>query len=267
MAHLCLWRALCLSGSVLLVAYFAFCLLFLGLRFGILPNIDHYKARIEMRASAALGQPVSISQIAASWSGLTPRLALTDVVIHDKSGGVALRLPKVSAALSWWSVIVAEVRLDELEIDRPDLDIRRDADGRLFVAGMLIDNRQDGDSRGADWVLSQHRIVIRDGRVRWNDKLRNAPELVLESLDFRLENGWQKHAFALKAMPPAALAAPLDLRGAFFHPAFSRKISDFTKWTGTLYADIHSPALAGWLLPKYGTDSVTVRRGTCPFSR
>ena len=245
-AHAYLWRALCLSGSLLLIAYFTFCVLFLGLRYGILPNIDHYKPRIEELASATLGQPVSISHITASWSGLTPRLALTDVVIHDKAGVVALRLPKVSAALSWWSVIAAEVRLDELEIDRPDLDIRRDADGRLFVAGMLIDNTQGGDGRGADWVLSQHRIVIRDGRVRWNDKLRDAPELVLENLDFRLENGWQKHAFALKAVPPAALAAPLDLRGVFFHPAFSRRISDFSKWNGTLYADVRSPALAGW---------------------
>ena len=245
-AHRNLWRLLGLAGKLALLLYFLFGALVLGLRYGVLPNIDHYKPRVEQLASAALGQPVRIGSIGASWSGLTPRLALADVQIQDHAGRVALRLPRVDAALSWWSVVAGTVRLDALEIDRPDLDIVREADGRLFVGGILIDTRKSGDASSAEWVLAQHRIVIHEGRVRWRDARRNAPPLLLEHVNFGLENAWQRHAFALSAQPPAALAAPLDLRGIFHHPRFTLRSADVSQWWGTLYADVRSPDLAAW---------------------
>lgn len=246
LAHRGMWRLLQLVIRTLVIAYFVFCSVFLGLRYGVLPNIGHYKPDVEQMASRALGQPVSIARIEVSWWRLTPRLALTDVVIHDALGTVALRLPKVSAALSWWSVAAGQIRLAALEIDRPDLDIERKADGRLYVAGIAMDSQKNSDSQGADWVLLQHQIVIRNGRLRWTDKLRNAAPLVLENVNLKLENGWQRHAFALTATPPAALAEPLDLRGIFYHHAFAHRVSDFTQWTGTLYAAVRSPALHAW---------------------
>ena len=246
LAHAGIWALLGLAGKCVVVAYFVFCGLFLALRYGVLPNVDHYKPQIEQMASKAVGRPVTISRIDVAWSRFTPRLGLSEVVLHDDAGRAALRLPKVTAALSWWSVVLGELRLDALELDRPDVDIRRDAAGRLSVAGIAIDTKAGGDGRGADWMLSQHRIVIHDGRVRWTDATRAAAPLVLEKVDFRLENIWQEHAFALTATPPAALAAPLDVRGMFHHPRFSRKISDVSQWTGTLYADVRSPALAAW---------------------
>ncbi|MBC7513175.1 MAG: TIGR02099 family protein [Herminiimonas sp.] len=246
LASAVLWRSLCLGGKLAVVLYFIFCLLFLGLRYLVMPGIDRYKPQVEQLASDALGQKISIAGISASWSRFTPHLQLTDVVLHDSAGQAALRLPQVGADLSWWSVVVGQLRLDSLEIIRPDLDIRRDADGRLFVAGIFIDTSKSGNGRNAEWVLAQHRIVIRDGRVRWRDAQRNAPELLLDHVNFRLENRWQQHAFALSAQPPAALAAPLDLRGIFHHPRFARRIADVSKWTGTLYADVRSPALAAW---------------------
>jgi hypothetical protein len=78
-------------------------------------------------------------------------------------GRQALSLPSVSATLSWWSVL-GSVRFDSLEITRPDLDVRRSRDGKLYVAGVLVDSTQGSDGKGADWLLSQHDIVIRDGR-------------------------------------------------------------------------------------------------------
>ena len=246
MIYAALVRVVRVAGTVVLAMYFVFCTLFLVLRYGVLPNIDHYKPRVEQLASHAIGQSVSIARIRASWFHLTPRLELGDVAIRDRAGRVALRLPKVSAAFSWWSAVVGELRLDALEIERPDLDILREADGRIFVAGIFIDTSKSGDGRSVDWVLSQHRIVIRDGRLRWTDRLRHAPELALEHVDVRLENRWQQHAFALTATPPAALAAPLDLRGIFHHPRFSKKVSDVSQWSGTLYADVRSPDLSAW---------------------
>lgn len=228
------------------LVYFVFCALLLGVRYLVLPNIDGYKPQIELLAARAIGNPVSIDGLQASWSGFHPRLTLDTVVIHDKSGKPALTLPQVDATLSWWTLLVGELRLDSLEISRPDLEIVRDAEGKLYVAGIFIDTEKRSDGRGADWVLSQHEIRIRDGRLRWNDQLRGAPELALDDVDLVIRNRWRSHRFALQARPPADLAAPLDVRASFVHPPFGGRISDVALWRGELYVDLQETDLAVW---------------------
>lgn len=228
------------------VLYFIFCTLVLGLRYVVLPNIDSYKLEVETMATRAIGNKVSIGDIQASWSGLHPRLSLDQVVIHDKFGNAALTLPNVSATLSWLSLPTAGLRLEQLVVSKPDMDVRRDANGKLFVAGIAIDTGKTGGDKGADWVLSQREIIIRDGRVRWNDDQRAAPELPLNDVNLILRNQWRHHRFSLRATPPAAFSGPLDVRAAFDHPHFARKISDAAVWKGQLYADLHNTDLTVW---------------------
>jgi uncharacterized protein (TIGR02099 family) len=232
--------------KLFLLLYFAFAILFLTLRYAVLPNIDHYKGDIERLASRAVGNPVTISRIYASWKGLRPSLFLGDVVLHDPLGNQALTLPSVSATLSWWSVVAADVRFETLELTRPDLAVRREADGRLYVAGIYIDLNKPSDGKGADWLLSQREIVIREGRLQWTDSMRSAPPLALEGVNILLRNQWLHHQLALKATPPAALAAPLDLRADFSHPAFGARVSNVSMWKGEVYADIRNTDLATW---------------------
>jgi uncharacterized protein (TIGR02099 family) len=232
--------------KLLVGAYFIFCLLLLTLRYAVLPNIAQYKGDVEQVASKAIGQQVTVSKIQASWRGLRPHFSLDDVVIHDKEGKPALTLPNVSATLSWWSIFVADVRLHKLEVNQPDMDIRRDAQGNLYVAGIYIDMQKTGDGKGADWVLSQNEIVIRDGRLRWNDAKRGAPELLLTGVNSVLRNHWRHHMFGLKATPPESFAAPLDIRADFEHPRFSKRISDFTHWKGEIYVGLEKADLTVW---------------------
>ena len=253
------YRALGGLFKLAVLIYFIFCALVLGLRYVVLPNIDNYKPDVEKLASSAIGNRVTIADIQASWSGLHPRLTLDTVVIHDKAGQPALTLPSVSATLSWLTLAVGELRLQQLEINRPDMDIRRDAEGRLYVAGIFVDAGKGGDGKGADWVLSQREIVIRDGRLRWNDEKRAAPELVLDDVDFLLHNQWRHHRFALRATPPAEFAAPLDIRASFEHPHFAETISDVTRWKGELYADLRETDLTVWRA--YADYPIDMQRG------
>ncbi|MFZ6648406.1 YhdP family protein [Undibacterium sp. TJN25] len=237
-------RGLRVILKILAICYFVFCALFLGLRYGVLPNIEHYKPDIEKMAGAAVGREVNIASIRASWKGLNPSVSLGNVVLKDGAGKNALVLPEVSATLSWWSLFAAELRFENIEILRPTLELERQADGRIYVAGFFIDTHQQGDGGGMDWVLSQKQIVIRDGSVVWNDRLRPVPELALTQLNLVLDNQWRHHRFALRAVPPAALAAPVDIRGDFQHQVFSRKTSDFSTWKGEVYADLKQADLA-----------------------
>ncbi|MCG2585897.1 YhdP family protein [Massilia sp. TS11] len=238
-------HALGFAVKTVALVYFLFALAFLALRYAVLPNIDLYKADIERMAGRALGNPVSIARIYASWNGLRPNFFLGDVRLHDAAGRQLLHLPSVSATVSWWSVLALDVRFQQLELIGPDLDILRRPDGRIQVAGIVLDTAQ-GQGQGADWALQQHEVVIRDGRVHWTDQKRGAPELVLEKLNLVLRNRWTHHQFALQATPPAALGQPVDVRADFSHPRFATRIADVARWKGELYADVRGSDLAAW---------------------
>jgi len=232
--------------KTVLLAYFAFAVLFLVLRYAILPNIDVYKPDIERAASRALGNQVTIARVHASWRGLRPNLYLTDVRLRDRAGRQLLALPSVSATLSWWSVAAAEPRFESLEVNRPELDVRRGRDGIVAVAGVRIDPNKKEEGGGADWLLRQHEIVIRDGRLSWTDELRGAPTLQLNDVTLALQSRWTTHRFALKAAPPPGAGDPLDVRARFSHPAFGAHPSDARRWKGQVYADLRNTDLAAW---------------------
>lgn len=246
-----------------LLLYFAFMALFLLLRYAILPNIDMYKPDIERAASRALGNPVTISRVYASWRGLHPNLYLGDVHLRDRDGRQLLALPSVSATLSWWSVAALEPRFESLEINRPELDVRRDAQGVLYVAGVRIDPNKKDEGGGADWLLRQREIVIREGRLSWTDALRGAPPLNLAGVTMVLQNRWTVHRFALKAAQPQAEGKPqgdpLDVRARFTHPPFGARASDAARWKGELYADLRNTDLAAW--KQYFDYPFTLQRG------
>ena len=230
-----------------LTIYFLFAVLFLLLRYAILPNIDVYKPDIERAASRALHNQVTIARVYASWRGLNPNLYLGDVLVRDRAGNRLLALPSVSATLSWWSAAALEPRFETLEVNRPELDVRRGADGALVVAGVRLDpNKKDEGGGGADWLLRQREIVIREGRLAWTDQLRQTATLDLTQVTLVLQNHWTAHRFALRATPPAGAGDPLDLRARFSHPAFGARPSDAARWKGEVYVDLRNTDLAAW---------------------
>ena len=163
------------SVAAVLIAYFLFCGVFLTLRYLVLPNVGLYKSEIEQLASQFVGKQIGVDEINASWSGLHPRLQLKGVVIHGDSDQAALTLPEVDATLSWITLVAGQLRLEELEILQPDLEIMRDETGKIFIAGIGFNMDKSGDTKGLDWLLSQKQISIINGSLRWQDKLRGTP--------------------------------------------------------------------------------------------
>lgn len=232
------WTILCIVGL-----YFLFGVLVLGLRYLILPQVSAWKPEAEQAVSRAVGRQVSIGALDASWHGLHPRLELTDVRIADQQGQTALSLPRIDATLSWWSIPFLTPRFDAIELLGPALQIRRDTQGRLLIAGFIIDPSAKSDGKELDWVLSQHCIVIRDGSLIWQDTLHDTPPLRLQNLVLDLRNQWNRHQFALRAEPSGALAAPIDIRGNLKHKPFAGSLTDMSTWSGELYADLRQTSL------------------------
>jgi uncharacterized protein YhdP len=142
--------------------FFALAAVMLALRFWLLPDIERYRESVVTVASRAIGQPVSIGGIEADWSGLHPRINLSDVRIHDAEGREVLSLPRVENMLSWRALVRGELRLHSMVVDGLRVQVRRDAGGALHVAGIKLGGTGSGFS---DWVLAQEEFVLRNAEI------------------------------------------------------------------------------------------------------
>ncbi len=233
-ARCALWLGLASLGlfSLLIAAW-------LALHWAILPHIDDWRPELEKQATQALGVPVKIGAISARSSGWIPTLDLRDVRVIEASGREALHLPRVSAALSPRSLLAFELRFSQLLLDSPELLLRRDAQGRVFVAGLSVDGPSDTQASEAatDWFFEQHEFVILHGRIRWVDELRAAPPLELFDLNLVLRNGLRRHRLRLDATPPAGWGERFTLRGEFTQSLLDRP-GAVQRWSGQLFAHL-----------------------------
>ncbi len=208
----------------------------LGLLHGwIVPRIDEYRPTLEKQASRVLGVPVRIGAIQARSSSLFPVVELNDVVLLDPEGREALRLPRVLASVSPRSAL--NLGFEQLYIDRPELDIRRTAEGRLTVAGLDFSRGGGDNTEAQDWFFSQPEFVIRGGTVRWTDEQRSAGTLALADVDFVSRNSTRRHSLRIDATPPPEWGDRFTLMGQFRQPLLVRRAGQWQEWDGQLHAD------------------------------
>jgi uncharacterized protein (TIGR02099 family) len=220
----------------LLVAFW----LLVGLSYGLLhgwivPRIGDFRPRLEIEASRALGIPVRIGNISAHSGGLIPSFELTDISLLDREGRVALRLPRVLAALSPRSLW--NLGFEQLVIDGAVLDIRRTEDGQFQIAGLDLTNAAPGRTAFADWAFEQTELVLRGGVLRWTDETRPAPPLVLTDLVAVLRNPGKRHLIRIDATPPAAWGERFSVRARLRQPLLSGSGSSWKTWSGQLYSE------------------------------
>ena len=229
-------------GWLLVGLYFLAALALLAARYWLVPQLPEYRERIAQAASKALGQRITIDALSADWRGFHPWIELRGVTVYDREDNPALTLPRVHAVFAWRSIPARELRLRSLVVERADLDIRRSADGRLYVAGMELTPSPDSAGNAADWVLRQGEIHIRDGSIEWLDELRGAPPLRFDGLNLLLRNGLSRHEFAFRGAPPAEYGQAVDIRGQFDGRSFAR----WQEWSGRLYAAVDDIDLDAW---------------------
>ena len=197
----------------------------------IVPRIGDYREVLQQQASRALGIRVEIGHVSAQGGWLVPWFEVNDIVLFDREGREALRLPRVIAAVSPLSVLFGQ--FEQLDIEQPELEIRRDAQGHVWVAG--LDTSAAGDGRGADWFFSQPAFMVRQGVVHWRDESRpakaqtSAPVLSLQGLDVSVRNQWFQHELRVDATPPEAFGQRLSVRGKFYQLPWQRA-GDTSQW-------------------------------------
>ena len=123
-----------MSVSILLVV------LVLTVKYLLLPNLEDYQGDIVSRVAAATEMDISASAIRGGWSGFRPYVELENVVFRETAsstapdrvaGTEALRLPRMTASLSWWALAIGQIRFADVSLIGPELALSRRADGQI----------------------------------------------------------------------------------------------------------------------------------------
>ena len=237
-------RVVRFAAKAAVVVLGSFFVLLLGIRVVVYPQLEAHRLDIARWLGERIGQPVEIDDIVTGWDGWNPRLSIRGFRVHDRSNGASLLdLPRVDLLIAWTSLPRLDLRLKELTIDSPRLAVRRDTQGRLHLAGLEMpgDDHAD-DSPFANWVLRQPQVVVRDALVAWNDEMRHAPQLLLDHVQFRLEQRFGRHEAGLTGVPPPEIAGPIDMRADL--TGMSRR--DFSHVRGRLYFRLDYADVAAW---------------------
>ncbi|MBL8519973.1 MAG: TIGR02099 family protein [Betaproteobacteria bacterium] len=212
-------------------------------KYAVMPNIHGYQPEIVSRVATASGMDVSAKSIRGRWSGFRPWVDMEDVVFLEPpdsklrpGGQEALRLPYVSASLSWWALAIGQIRFGEITVDAPALALSRGKDGLVYFAGRALNAPKEGpdDGRFLRWLLAQDGLVIRDATLTWNDAQTEAGELTLADVDIAVRKRRNGHELGFRARPPASLATAVELRAAVDLK------QDPARWqaAGTVYAEV-----------------------------
>ncbi len=207
-------RYLLLAG---LVFYFLAAVTMLAVRYLVLPHVNEWRPQIEQQVSASLGVALTIGEIAASWSGISPTLSVDRVEVKDNQGQILLSIPKANAVVSWRSLFLLQPRFAFLELTGVNLRATRHENGELTIAGKRLDGNSSVehdsliDIPAVNWLLKQNKIVLHDASFEWQDSLRRAPDLVMRNIDVAVENGLLSHRLLVSVDPPGDLGERLEV--------------------------------------------------------
>ena len=182
------------------------------LRYAALPNVDRYRGDIVASIEKSSGMAVKVKALSGGWDGLRPVISLEGFELADRAGRAAFQFERADVSLSWWSLLVGQVRFHDLDFYRPDLVLRRGADGLIYLADKPINEAGPSDGAFTEWLLAQPRLGIHDATLTWRDDFGGAPEVRLTGVEIAVQKRLGHHRASLTARPPAELAGRIDLR-------------------------------------------------------
>lgn len=213
----------------------------LALRYWFLPGVGQYREDVVARVSAATGMAFAAETMEGDWQGLRPALSFRNVRLAGKPGEEAgLALQSLQASLSWWALLLGEIRFHEVVLEGPALTLHRSKDGLIRFNGRPLNERSE--EQGGDfmpWLLQQPNLEVVDASLSWKDDLTEAPDLAIRHLDVRVQKSGTRHRIALAARPESVLAKSLDARAVL---TITRP-ADRWQVEGTVYVGIEQAHL------------------------
>ena len=201
-----------------------FSIVALALRYAVLPSIENHQADIISRVAIATGMDVSARTIRGGWAGFRPYVELEEVYFFEPAsststlrpaGAVALKLPNLTAGLSWWSLLIGQIRFADVVLDGPELVLNRDKDGLIYFAGHALNQPKSGDDDGQliTFLLGQPGLEVRHASLTWSDDLTPGSTLRFADVGLYIQKNGSSHQLGFTATPPIRLARKIEASG------------------------------------------------------
>lgn len=239
-------------GYLALGGYVALAIAVLGVRYWVLPNINHWREPLQHQISAMLPVQVELGRIEADWRGRNPRIRLHDAALRDPEGRLLLSIPALDAVLAWSSLFTGSPRFLSLHSRGVELSLRRDEHDRISLVGYEVEGGEPRAATGAanggllNWLSQQGSVSFSDARVVWQDDRRGAPALPLQDVSLQFGASKSQYMFSIQASPPAALGASFTLQGRVNAVPVAGQSLALADLSGLFYTHIDDMRPAGW---------------------
>ncbi|WP_455280325.1 YhdP family protein [Cupriavidus necator] len=209
------------------------------IRFVLWPQASTARQWLEERASMALSAQVSIGALDTYWDGWHPAFRARGLRAVDAERRVLLASTTLDGKLAWRSLFSMDLQFVTLSATGTDVLVRRTPEGRLLVGGMLVDSAggQQDDDRFLGWLMSQGRVSLSGGKLRWLDEKAKLPQLDVGEIRFDTRREGARHAVTLEARSPALGPSPLVVQSTFRND-YLHSAGNWRYWTGQATWDL-----------------------------
>jgi len=187
-----------------------------GLAHILTPLAESYRKDVELLATEALGQPVTIGYLDAQWRGLGPQLVLHNInFIHPDTKEPSLQLAEIIIEIGLIdSLRNAAITPRRITLAKPDLQIKRYPDGRISIEGLEglapLSITDQAQGIGGLFRLPKH-IAVTDGQIVWEDQAIGAAPMRFGKVNLELHNDGNRHQLNGSLIPPGAIDSKLTL--------------------------------------------------------
>jgi uncharacterized protein (TIGR02099 family) len=216
------------------------------IRFVVWPQIETSKPAIEKLLSERIGVSVKIDHLHVHWEGIRPVFDMTGLeFIPNPNQQTAfipnspgLKIREIRGELSWSSVYHLKPHFNKLQASDAIIQVVRDKQERLFVAGILAGTGAD-DLDSQNWLFSQNNLELNNATILWKDFSKSksdVADLRIETLALR--SGIRTHELNIGLFSPWH-QGKLSLSGKFVH-RIGGEPGNWRDWIGDFQWDVQS---------------------------
>jgi uncharacterized protein (TIGR02099 family) len=216
------------------------------IRFVVWPQIETSKPAVEKLLSERIGVSVKIDHLNVYWEGIRPVFDMTGLEFTPRpnqpialiSDSPVLKVREIRGELSWSSLYHLKPHFNKLQVSDAIIQVTRDKQERLFVAGILAGTGAD-DLDTQNWLLTQNDLELSNVTILWKDFSKSkadVADLRLETLT--LQSGIRAHELKLGLFTPWH-QGKLSLAGKFVH-RIGGQAGNWRDWIGDFEWSVQS---------------------------
>lgn len=186
------------------------------------PMVSEYRLEAEQWAHEAIGAPVQIGELKASWHGFNPRLVLKDAAILDaRSGRPTIRFAEIHLGVSLLDILRGETPMPrQVTFVGTSIKVKLRSDGSVVVAG--LEGATQGKGDGGGLFLLPPSLTLRDSEVFWENQFIGAAPLRFTDVEVDFRNDGDRHQLRASLVPPGGTGSRMellaDIQGALHEP-------------------------------------------------